>query len=302
MPMTMPRLQRPSLLFLAALVPLLGAVAASVEQDPVPDTGLPDTGLDVGGVQLDPAAGSISFPVVVGVRNDLLEYLLVAPHGAVHESLFVTGVDPELLNASILALGLEPGQNAKWLARDPAPTREELRAGARAYDVQLPKGDGLYLYLGWREGDETYWYRVEDLLRDLDRLRTMRRHRWVFLGSRMIKIKRAGSPEREVFAASREGNLINMPFFAAGTTLITSAIPEAEKQNIWLPNAWLLPARGSQLLMVACKQRQAQPPASVLARLPQVVLGQVTELPGRVAPNTGHVPQQKNQGGSGGER
>lgn len=273
-------------------MPLLGAVAASVEQDPAPHSGL-----DMGGVQLDSAAGLISFPVLVEVRDDLLEYLLVAPHGAVHESMFVTGVDPKVLNASILALGLEPGQNAKWLAKDPAPTRAELRAGARAYDVQMPSGDGLYLYLGWREGDETYWYRVEDMLRDLDRLRTMRRHRWVFLGSRMVK--RQGSPEREAFAASLEGNLINMPFFASGTTLITSAIPEAEKQNIWLPNAWLLPDRGSQLMMVACRQRQATPPAGVLARLPVVIQGQTTELPSGGAPSAGHMPQ-KNQGG--GER
>lgn len=290
MPLAMSRLQRPSLLFLAALVPLLGAVAASVEQDPAPAAVL-----DMGGVQLDPAAGLISFSVRVEVRDDLLEYLLVAPHGAVHESMFVTGVDPEVLNASILALGLQPGQNAKWVAKDPAPTREELRAGVRAYDVQTPSGDGLYLYLGWREGDETYWYRVEDMLRDLDRLRTMRRHPWVFLGSRMIK--RESAPEREVFAASLEGNLINMPFFANGTTLITSAIPEAEKQNIWLPNAWLLPERGSQLLMVASKERLAQPPSRVLARLPELMDGKTTEVQGGASPNAGHVPQKNQTGG-----
>ncbi|MGK0220655.1 MAG: hypothetical protein ACI9HE_004167 [Planctomycetota bacterium] len=290
--MTMPRLSRQRLLILAGVMPLLGALATAVQQDPQPPVA---AGVDLGGVHLDPAAGLVSFPVVVEVRDDLLEYLVVAPHGAVHESMFVAGVDAEVLNASILALGLEPGKNAKWVARDPAPTREELRAGASAYDVQTPTGDSLFLYLGWREGDEVYWYRVEDMLRDLDRLRTMRRHRWVFLGSRMIK--RPSAPDREVFAASVEGNLINMPFFASGTTLLTSAIPEAEKQNIWLPNAWLLPPRGSQLLMVACKDRQATPPTSVLAKLPKVVAGQTVSVEGNARPNAGHVPQKTQASG-----
>ena len=307
--MTMSRFSRQRLLILAGLLPLLGAFATSAQQESVPsDSGPQDrgelgaAGVDLGGVYLDPQAGVVSFPVVVEVRNDLLEYLVVAPHGAVHESMLVTGVDAEVLNASFLALGLTPGQNAKWVAKEPAPSREAVRNGARAYDVVLPEGDGLFLYLGWREGEETFWYRVEDMLRDLERLRSMRRHRWVFLGSRMVK--RQSSPDREVFAASVEGNLINMPFFAGGTTLLTSALPEAERQDIWLPNAWLLPPRGSQLLMVACTQRQASPPASVLAKLPLVVAGQSVSLESSLPPNRGHVPQkgQAGTGGDGGQR
>ena len=138
-------------------------------------------------IRVDFEAGVCAIPVFIEVRNDLLEYLLVSPNGAMHESMFMTPSDPEVLNAALLSLGVSAGSNAVWTLKDPAPTEEELAGGASAYEVTLPQGDGFFLYACWREAGELYFYRIEDLLRDLTRSRSARRHRWIYLGSRMVQ-------------------------------------------------------------------------------------------------------------------
>lgn len=217
------------------------------------------------GVHVDLAGGRCALGAEVGIRNELLEYLVVAPHGAAHESLFFSDVDPEVLNAALLALGVEPGRNAEWIPRAPKPTVEELRAGIAPYRVEPPEGDGFLPYVGWREGEEVYFYRVEDLVRDLARQRSMQRHRWVFLGSRMVQHQ--GS---QAFAASIEGNLVNIAFFSEGNTLVTAALEACVEQNIWLANAWLLPPRKAPVLLVLARERIAAPDAWIAERLPDV--------------------------------
>lgn len=203
----------------------------------------------------------------VGIRDELLEYLLVLPYGAAHEALFVTAVEADVLNAALLSLGSSPGTNAQWAPKQPPPSEEDIRSGVSPYDVSLPKGDSFILYAGWREGEETYFYRVDDLVRDLARGRTMQRHRWVYLGSRMTE----RGPEREVvFAATMEGNLINVAFFTQGFTLVTPALEACVEQTIWLPNAWLLPPAKSPVLFVLSTERMEGPPPELVARLPDL--------------------------------
>lgn len=204
------------------------------------------------GIGLDAARGIVTAPAQVAVVNDLLEYLLVMPHGAAHEALFTTSVDPEVLNTALLTLGVAPGINADWAPKDPAPTQEEINAGTSPYDVRVPEGDGLFLYAGWREGDEVHLHRIEDLVRDRFRGRTLRRHRFVYLGSAMTQ---RGPDEPARFAASTDGNLINVSFFKAGHTLLTTALEECVDQSAWLANAWLLPPVGSKVLLVFSRER-----------------------------------------------
>ncbi len=202
------------------------------------------------------------------VREDALEYLLVSRAGNVHESLFVTEVQASQLNVGLLALGVQPGRNAVWTLREPVPTREEMLAGAQPYDVQSPQGDGLMLYVAWKEGEELYFYRVEDLIRNLSTGRSMQRHPWVYIGSRTRKAR--GEPPREVFAADIEGNLINVCFFEAGTTLITGSLPDCLLQNIWSPNSSLLPPQGSEALLIFSRSRLETCPQELRDELPQL--------------------------------
>jgi len=237
------------------------------------------------GVQVDAGAGTLAFRASIQVRDELLEYLLVNPDGAVHESLFVTHVPADVLNAAFLALGLERGQNVEYVKKDPAPTEAEMRAGVRAFDVVPPSGDGVQLYASWREGDETYFFRIEDLVRDLQRGRTMRRHAWVYLGSRWVPGRDESQPAR--FAALAEGNLVCISFFAQGNTLLTGALPECVAQSSWLPNGWLLPPIGAEVQLIAARGALATLPEALAASTPLVV-----DAEGAEAASDGAAPRQ----------
>jgi len=221
------------------------------------------------GILLDVQKAIASVPAEILVRGELLEYLVVNPRGAVHESAFLTAISASRINAALLALGAQPGQNARWKRRDPPPTPEELRDGAPAYEVTLPQGDGFYLYVAWKLDGETVFHRMEDLILDLRSGATMRRHRWVYLGSRMLRLRQDSS--KEAFAADLEGNLINIAFFEQGNTLLTGALPECEDQTSWQSNFWLLPERGSQVELVFSRDRLVTCPPDVEARLHEAV-------------------------------
>ncbi len=218
------------------------------------------------GIELDLEAGRLSFPSTICVRQDLLEYVLVADYGAAHESLFATDVSPTVLNTALVTLGAERGQNVRWVPKDPQPSEEEIRNGAPTHDVLPPTGDGFLVYAAWREGEELYFYRLEDLITNLATERSMKRHAWIYLGSRMVAAKGGG----EQLAAEMEGNLINLSYFRAGNTLFSAAIDACVSQTIWLPNAALLPPRGASVRLIFSRERLRALPASIEASLPDL--------------------------------
>src|SRR5688572_7688145 len=219
------------------------------------------------GVLLEPRAGRAALTAAVEVDDDLLEYLLVGPGGARHETAFTTDVVPSALNVALLALGAEPGVNAVWKLKDPLPTEEERRAGKSPYDVEPPSGSSFYLYAGWRRGAEVYFFRMEDLVRNLATGQTMRRHAWVYLGSRMVRNRET---QQEEFAADVYQNLVNIAWFSDGNTLLTGALEECLEQGIWLSNSWLLPARGQSVLIGFSREQLERVPAEWIERLPDV--------------------------------
>lgn len=217
------------------------------------------TALAEAGLWIDLEHGVLAVPVEVQIREDLLEYLLVGPGGAAHESLFLTQVKPSLVNAALLLLGVEPGHNARVEQSGQSPEGDARR------EIHAPEGDGFYLYAAWREGDETYFFRVEDLIANLSTGRALRRHRWVYLGSRFAQLE-PGQPER--FLADLEGNLVNLSFFYQGNTLLTAALDECVEQTIWAANAWLVPPRGEPVCLFFARQPLASLDPAWIAKLP----------------------------------
>ncbi len=219
------------------------------------------------GLELSLRQGFVAFPVAVQVREDFLEYVLVGPAGAGHESIFMTEVKGSLIAAALISLGAEAGENASWTSKDPRPSDEELASGVSPFDVTLPSGTPLYLYAAWRTGDEVYWYRVEDLVRDLSTGRSMTRHAFTFLGSKFIP---GGKDKGEVLAADVYQNLINVCFFRAGDTLLTAAVPQCVFQDIWTANAWLLPPAGSAVTFFIARERQVHLPPDWKVSVPDL--------------------------------
>lgn len=237
-----------------------------IQDDAGPDAGVAELTATFAesGIHFELEAGLCAIPARIEVRNDLLEYLLVASHGAVHESLFVTTTSPAVLNTAMIALGVEPGTNASWKPKDPQPSQAELEQGASPYDIVPPQGDGFYLYAAWMKAEEVFLFRIEDLLRNLRTGRSMERHEWVYLGSRMIQWR---DREEKVFAAEVLGNLVNVSFFESGDTLLTGALEDCVDQAIWMPNAWLVPERGAEVQLVFSREKLTELPASVRDRL-----------------------------------
>ena len=256
-----------ALLVLSGLLPLALPLRPGQDQDPEAEAraALVRT-LAQEGILLDLDAGAAAISAAVLVRDDLLEYLLVGPNGASHESLFLTETRPSLLNAALLALGVEPGTNARW---------EPIEGTEGEHRVLPPEGGGFLLYIAWREGEEVYFYRLDDLLSNLMTGRSMRRHRWVFLGSR-FKSPKEGAPEE--FVADLEGNLVNISFFFQGNTLLTAALPECLEQTIWVANPWLLPPRESQVRLVFAREPLSELPAAWKEGLPEVVRAEEEEV------------------------
>jgi len=217
------------------------------------------------GVRIDIQARACAVPAQVCIREDLLEYLVVGSAGAAHEALLSTEVTPSLLNTALVALGVEPGQNAQWVELDPPPGPDEVAAGAPTHEVIPPHGDAFYLYVAWREGEERFLYRIEDLVGNLNTRRSLRRHPFVYLGSRMVRPDPDGE---EVFAADWEGNLIALSFFQQGNTVLTASVPECVSQTIFLPNTWLLPESRSQVMLVFSRERLVELPSSLGDALP----------------------------------
>ncbi|QDV08725.1 hypothetical protein Poly30_42780 [Planctomycetes bacterium Poly30] len=249
-----------------------------------------ETAFAAAGIYVDRKASAVAFPVSAEVRSEYLEYVLVNPHGAIHESLLVTPVGAQVLGAAFLSIGTEAGKNVEYVPKDPPPTPEEARAGARTHDTIPPSGKPLYLYVAWREsagvpnpvtgefpGETLHFHRLEDLIVDLERDRTLRRHGWVWLGSRMLPPAKDGLPER--FAADVTGNLACVSFFPQGDTLLTPALPECESQTSWVANRWLLPAPGAPMLLMGSTEQLAAVPESFELAVPLIPPGDADPRP-----------------------
>jgi len=260
------------------------------------------------GVHLDLSEGHVSIGATVLMRDQLIEHVLCGPGGATHEGLFLTEVTPSLLNAGVLALGVTPGANAQWKLIEDAPKSEpapgtdappsddptdepseetpaldETPGDGRGperpeYRVTPPSGDGLYMHATWREGDEIYFFRVEDLIANLETGRSMPRHKLVYLGSRIAKIPglppelsgaAPGEEAREVFIADFDRNLVNLIYFSNGNTLFTCVHGTENRQDVWAANIYNLPEMNQPVLLVFSKTPLATCPDSLRDRLPE---------------------------------
>ncbi|MFN3241569.1 MAG: YdjY domain-containing protein [Planctomycetota bacterium] len=198
-------------------------------------------------VKIDAKKGTVTIPAVVNPPQDPIEYLLIHRRGKKHEAVFWTKTKPSVLNAALLMLGMEKGSNATYKEKVPAPTLEEVQAGADPLIVTPPKGKPFWMTARWKDEDgKPVEHCVEDLLLDLTTQKPMGACKWVYLGGRMAQLYK-GDPE--VFIADFEGNLVSVCYLTPDNHLATMVHERArDDQNWWTTK--LVPEPGTELEFV----------------------------------------------------
>ncbi|WP_269540507.1 YdjY domain-containing protein [Cerasicoccus fimbriatus] len=113
--------------------------------------------LEMGGILVDPAAKTATFPVLLndGNEGELIEYMLVHENGKTHESLLKTEVQPFHLHTAMLLLGISKQSNRPvvappsniddaWLENSPAPIGAEVNFTIVSGDQRIPVEDWIW--------------------------------------------------------------------------------------------------------------------------------------------------------------
>ena len=246
--------------------------------------------LTAAGLKLDLEQRSVTMPARMGRPADLIEYLLIHRRGKSHESLFLTETQPSLLNAALLALDLTPGTNVTYKEKDPAPSEEEMRAGADWLIITPPKGTPVWFTVKWTDKDaKVHEVAVDDILMDVTTGEAVEGADWIYLGGRMAAPYRGEAP---VFIADLEGNLVSTCYVEPTNHLVTLRHERARSdQNWWLTEACPPPETEVALTIHAKKPKLVVEREARIAKekaAGKVPKGPPKELP--VGPASGDSP------------
>lgn len=186
----------------------------------------PDT-FALGLVKFDKRQRTVRFPAKVNLREEVIEYALVATTGKAHEAMFVTDAKPEHLHLAFLLLDM--------------PTAE--LQGQLDVPASFPPTNAIKITVTWKKNGP-------DASRDLAELvlvnqpdgktaAPMSAGAWCYAGSRF---NAAG------FVAAQEGSFIGL--ISDSSALIENPRVDRARDDIHFPNKALLPAKGTQVEFV----------------------------------------------------
>lgn len=163
----------------------------------------------IGGLRLDKAQHTVTFPGKLNMADGALEYLLVTPSGSTHESLLVTEIQPSDLHFAMLLLGAKGAGITTPAAEDAAPAQIN-----KEYLQHAPKlkGDAIRISVKWKAGDAEKTVAVEDWLMNPKTQKASPRGSWIYTGS-MFKGEHFLAQVEGTFAAlvTQPSALINNP-------------------------------------------------------------------------------------------
>ena len=239
----------PRLLLLCLLCISLRFSAAQEAAPPVPAMREVSPGIfELGKIRLDQKARTISLPATVNKANDdLLEYLLVTPDGARHESLLVSEVAPRDVHFAMLLLGAKGSGEKHPTELPPGQLSDEFLKKA-----PKPKGDTLSITVKWKTADGSEKSAsVEDWLLDPKTKKAVARGPWLYSGSMFFE---------GIFIAQQEG------CFAAlvinPNALINNPRKGNDSDEAWTPNTKAIPPVDTPLTLTITLEKIADEPSA----------------------------------------
>jgi len=210
-----------------------------------------------GGIELDLPAKTLRVRGAICLTEGLVEFLAVGHGGKDHESLLYLECTPSLLNAGLLALGLEPGKPYRIEPEGPDAPEGGIRVGPEDEGLLYypPTGPKVFLQVEWEAEGTKVSRRAEDLL--LNRLTgaTMERAGWVYLGSRFAPADGSG---REVYVADVTRDMISIWHSYMGNTVLDSPLPEGMEDDVFVVNRDAVPPRGTPVDVVFSLEPKVQ--------------------------------------------
>jgi len=135
----------------------------------------------IGKLHLDKIRRSITFPGRVNQAKDLIEYVLVTPNGATHESLLTSEVQPTDLHFAMLLLG---AKGAGLLAPQPGDAPPGQIDAIYLKTAPRLKGDNLTFAVKWKDKDgKEQTTPVEDWMVNAETNKSVPRGPWIYSGS-----------------------------------------------------------------------------------------------------------------------
>ena len=175
---------------------------------------------ELGIVRLNKDAKTVSFPAVVNMREDIVEYWIVHKGGKIHESVLTSEAEPYHIHLAMLLIG--------------AKGRPNLTPAQRVED-KTTAGDTIALWFEYQdEKGGQVKKRAEETIQDKSTKATMAKGDWTYNGSWIFN---------GAFVAQRELSIVSN--IHDHDALINNPRPLRENDENWLAETKNLPPNGT---------------------------------------------------------
>ncbi|BCX46983.1 hypothetical protein HAHE_08910 [Haloferula helveola] len=184
----------------------------------------------IGRVEFDKSKRTITVPAAVLMRENPVEYMLVTRKGKVHESVFVTDVEPRDIHVAALLMGMQP----------------TAELGPMEQALAVPKGSAIQAWIEWDRNGPPAKINLHEALAltgaggDGAGQSPAPATLWLYNGSR---VQQDGT-----FVASRDGSVISI--IRDGEALINYPGSTRDNDEVHIPNTEALPKVGHPVRIV----------------------------------------------------
>ena len=197
---------------------------------------------EVGCVHFDSKIRTITIPVKVNMREQVVEYVLVSEEGKLHESVFSTKARPEDIHVAALLMGVKAtnatarsDHSIEFPAANAVKIRIQWRRNGPDADIPLSK-----LIVTRKSVGAAAWYTPSDNPGTAGAATVLSERTWFYRGSRF---------QGQRFAAQMSGSIIAT--IADPEALIVNPGADRMQRKIQhYPNKDLLPAVGKTVSLI----------------------------------------------------